>query len=170
MIKKIIISCAFLILLLINVSAYATEIDSNVNETYIPSMTVDELLIMMQSKQAKVDIIKKNNVEIEKLKTELKDKIVVAAEKINSLKIEVSQEKVEITDTVLNELKQLLEFLQDSKTTLENDVEKISTEIESILDLISTKGMQLEQYDKLIEKQNEVIVKMKEVMNTVNKI
>lgn len=170
MIKKIIISCAFLILLLINVSAYAAEIDSNVNETYIPSMTVDELLIMMQSKQAKVDIIKKNNVEIEKLKTELKDKIVVAAEKINSLKIEVSQEKVEITDTVLNELKQLLEFLQDSKTTLENDVEKISTEIESILDLISTKGMQLEQYDKLIEKQNEVIVKMKEVMNTVNKI
>lgn len=168
MIKKIIISCTFLIIFLTNICTYATEV--NTNDTYIPSVSMDELLIMMQSKQAKVDIIKKNNIEIENLKTELKDKIVVAAEKINSLKIDVSQEKVEITDEVLNELKELLQFLQDSKTTLENDVEKISTEIESILDLISTKGMQLEQYDKLIEKQNEVIVKMKEVMNTVNKI
>ena len=163
MIKKVIVSCAFLILLLTSVSTYATEVN-------IPSMTVDQLLIMMQSKQAKVDIIKKNNLEIEKLKAELKSEIVDAADKINSLKLNVSQEKIEITDEVLNELKELLQFLQDSKTTLENDVEKISTEIESILDLISTKGMQLEQYDKLIEKQNEVIVKMKEIMNTVNKI
>lgn len=163
MIKKVIVSCAFLIVLLASVSTYATDVT-------IPSMTVDQLLIMMQSKQAKVDIIKKNNIEIENLKTELKSEIVDAADKINSLKINVSQEKIDITDDVLNELKELLQFLQDSKTTLENDVEKISTEIESILDLISTKGMQLEQYDKLIEKQNEVIVKMKEIMNTVNKI
>lgn len=169
MMKKIVICCIFLCTIFVGVSTYATELD-NADGTHIPSMTVDQLLIMMQSKQAKVDIIKKNNKEIERLKANLKERIVDAADKINSLKIEVSQEKVEITGDVLNELKQLLEFLQSSKTTLENDVEKISSEIESILDLISTKGMQLEQYDKLIEKQNEVIVKMKEIMNTVNKI
>ena len=99
MIKKIIVSCTFLVILLVNMSTYATEV--NTNETYIPSISMDELLIMMQSKQAKVDIIKKNNIEIENLKTELKEKIVDAAEKINYLKIDVSQEKVEITDEVL---------------------------------------------------------------------
>lgn len=169
MIRKIIVICAFIITILTLSSTYATE-TINTGDTHIPSMTVDQLLIMMQSKQAKVDIIKKNNIQIENLKIDLKGQIIKAADKINSLKIEVSQEKIEITDQVLNELKQLLQFLQDSKTTLENDVEKISNEIESILDLISTKGMQLEQYDKLIEKQNEVIVKMKEIMNTVTKI
>lgn len=167
--KKIIIICALVIMILSVGNIYATE-TTNIENTQIPSMTVEQLLIMMQSKQAKVEIIKKNNMQIENLKNELKEEIVDAAEKINSLKIDVSQEKVEITDKVLNELKELLQFLQDSKTTLENDVEKISNEIESILDLISSKGMQLEQYDKLIEKQNEVIVKMKEIMDTVNKI
>ena len=71
---------------------------------------------------------------------------------------------------MLDELKELLQFLQDSKDTLEVDVERTLAEIEKILDLIATKGMQLEQYDKLIEKQNEVIVKMKNVMQTVEKI
>ena len=125
MIKKIIVICAFMITVLTMGNTYATEA-INTSDTHIPSMTIDQLLIMMQSKQAKVDIIKKNNIQIETLKTELKSKIVEAAEKINSLKIDVSQEKVEITDELLNELKELLQFLQDSKTTLENDVEKIS--------------------------------------------
>ena len=63
-----------------------------------------------------------------------------------------------------------MEFLQEAKTTLESDVQKISDEIEKILDLISTKGMQLAQYDLLIEKQNTIIVKMKEILSMVNKI
>ena len=49
-------------------------------------------------------------------------------------------------------------------------MQKISDEIEKILDLISTKGMQLDQYDLLIEKQNTIIVKMKEILSMVNKI
>ena len=125
----------------------------------------------MKSRQAKVDIIKKNNNEITKLKDDLKEKIVYAANKVNELKIEVQKDNVIITDETLEELKELLTFLQESKRTLEEDAEKISAEIESILDLLSTKSMQqLDKYDLIIERQNEVIVEMKTIMQTISKI
>lgn len=149
---------------------YATEINGNEDTTNIPEMSMEEFSVMMKSKQGKVDIIKKNNVEMTKLKEELKIEILEAAEKVNNLRIDISADKIEIDDETILELKELLEFLQEAKDTLEVDVEKISTEIEQILDLISTNGMQLEQYDLLIEKQNTVIVKMKEILETVNKI
>ena len=138
--------------------------------TKIPEMSMEEYATMMNSKQAKVDIIKKNNREITTLKEELRAKILEAANKVNNLKINISNNSVEIPDETIKELKNLLEFLQEAKTTLESDVQKISDEIEKILDLISTKGMQLAQYDLLIEKQNTIIVKMKEILSMVNKI
>lgn len=138
--------------------------------TKIPEMSMEGYATMMNSKQAKVDIIKKNNREITTLKEELRAKILEAANKVNNLKINISNNSVEIPDETIKELKNLLEFLQEAKTTLESDVQKISDEIEKILDLISTKGMQLAQYDLLIEKQNTIIVKMKEILSMVNKI
>ena len=138
--------------------------------TKIPEMSMEQYATMMNSKQAKVDIIKKNNREITTLKEELRAKILEAANKVNNLKINISNNSVEIPDETIKELKNLLEFLQEAKTTLESDVQKISDEIEKILDLISTKGMQLAQYDLLIEKQNTIIVKMKEILSMVNKI
>lgn len=167
--KKIAFCAIVLASLIIGSMALATETTSSETGN-IPSMSIEEYMIMNKSKQAKVDIIKKNNIEMEKLKSELKAKIVKAAEKINTMKIEIGKDNVIITDEMLDELKELLQFLQDSKDTLEVDVERTLAEIEKILDLIATKGMQLEQYDKLIEKQNEVIVKMKNVMQTVEKI
>lgn len=167
--KKFAFCFVMLASLMIGSIALATETTSSETGN-IPSMSIEEYMIMNQSKQAKVDIIKKNNIEMEKLKNELKEKIVRAAEKINTMKIEIEKDNVVITDEMLDELKELLQFLQDSKDTLEVDVERTLAEIEKILDLIATKGMQLEQYDKLIEKQNEVIVKMKNVMQTVEKI
>ncbi len=167
--KKFAFCFVMLASLMIGSIALATETTSSETGN-IPSMSIEEYMIMNQSKQAKVDIIKKNNIEMEKLKNELKEKIVKAAEKINTMKIEIEKDNVVITDEMLDELKELLQFLQDSKDTLEVDVERTLAEIEKILDLIATKGMQLEQYDKLIEKQNEVIVKMKNVMQTVEKI
>ena len=148
---------------------YATEVGNN-DSTNIPEMSWEEFALMMKARQGKVDIIKKNNVEITELKEELKVEILEAAKKVNDLRIDISADKVDIDDATLNELKDLLEFLQDAKTTLEMDAEKISNEIEEILDLISTKGMELEQYDLIIEKQNSVIVKMKQILETVNKI
>lgn len=138
--------------------------------TKIPEMSMEEYANMINSKQAKVDIIKKNNREVTALKEELRAKILEAANKVNNLKINVSNNSVDIPDETIRELKNLLEFLQEAKTTLESDVQKISDEIENILDLISTKGMQLDQYDLLIEKQNTIIVKMKEILSMVNKI
>ncbi len=138
--------------------------------TKIPEMSMEEYANMINSKQAKVDIIKKNNREVTALKEELRAKILEAANKVNNLKINVSNNSVDIPDETIRELKNLLEFLQEAKTTLESDVQKISDEIEKILDLISTKGMQLDQYDLLIEKQNTIIVKMKEILSMVNKI
>ena len=167
--KKFAFCFVMLASLMIGSIALATETTSS-EAGNIPSMSIEEYMIMNQSKQAKVDIIKKNNIEMEKLKNELKEIIVKAAEKINTMKIEIEKDNVVITDEMLDELKELLQFLQDSKDTLEVDVERTLAEIEKILDLIATKGMQLEQYDKLIEKQNEVIVKMKNVMQTVEKI
>lgn len=144
---------------------YATE-----GDTDIPEMKFEELIMKMQARQAKVDIIKKNNEQITNLKEELKANIIVAAEKVNSLKINISSGTVNVSDKDINDLKNLLEFLQKSTKTLNDEVEKISSEIENILDLIQTRGMELAQYDLLIEKQNLVIVNMKNILQTVNQI
>ena len=158
-----------IMLTMMNFPVYATEI-GNTDSTNIPEMSFDDYMLMMKARQGKVDIIKKNNLEITNLKEELKVEILEAAKKVNNLRIDISADKVDIDEATLIELKELLEFLQDAKTTLEMDAEKISNEIEEILDLISTKGMDLEQYDLIIEKQNSVIVKMKQILETVNKI
>ena len=154
---------------MVSFPVYATETNTT-DSTQIPEMSWDEYSIMMKARQSKVDIIKKNNVEITTLKEELKIEILEAAKKVNDLRIDISADKVELDDATLAELKELLEFLQEAKVTLETEADKISNEIEEILDLISTKGMHLEQYDLIIEKQNSVIVKMKEILKTVNKI
>jgi hypothetical protein len=154
---------------MISFPVYATEISNN-DSTNIPEMSWEDYSIMMKVRQNKVDIIKKNNVEITTLKDGLKVEILEAAKKVNDLRIDISADKVEIDDATLIELKELLEFLQEAKITLETEAEKVSNEIEELLDLISTKGMHLEQYDLIIEKQNSVIVKMKEILETVNKI
>ena len=147
---------------------YASDLSDEIEP--IPSMSFEEWFIMMQARQGKVDIIKKNNREITSLKEELKEKILEAASKVNNLRIEITNEDIEISDETILELKNLLEFLQEAKNTLEDDATKISAEIDEILDLISTRSMALDQYDLLIEKQNTVIVKMKEILSMVNKI
>ena len=164
--KKIFLIVSLICMLLfINTCTYATEVNTN-----IPEMEFEEWLIRMQARQAKVEIIKKNNAEIMGLKEELRANIIVAAEKVNSLKLNISSGNVTISDKDINELKMLLEFLQESTKTLNEEVEKVSQEIEDILDLIQTRGMELGQYDLLIEKQNLVIVNMKEILKTVNQI
>ncbi len=149
---------------------YATEVTIDNDTTNIPEMSWEEFAVMMKAKQGKVEIIKKNNIEITTLKESLKTEILEAAKKVNNLRIDISADKVEIDDATILELKELLEFLQEATTTLETDAQRISDEIEEILDLISTKSMQLDQYDLLIEKQNSIIVKMKEILEMVNKI
>ena len=114
-----------LILMIISMSmftvpVYATEVGNN-DSTSIPEMSWEEFALMMKARQGKVDIIKKNNVEISDLKEELKVEILEAAKKVNDLRIDISADKVDIDDATLNELKELLEFLQDAKTTLEMD-------------------------------------------------
>ncbi len=153
------------ILTLLGSNVYATE-----TNTDIPEMSLEQLIMSMQARQGKVDIIKKNNVQITNLKEELKEKIIVAAEKVNSLKLNISSGTVSISDSEINELKSLLEFLQQSTKTLNEDAEKVSKEIDAILDLIQTRGMELAQYDLIIEKQNLVIVNMKSILEKVNQI
>lgn len=168
--KKIVTVLIILCFMLFTSIVYATNVNTGVVTTDIPSLTIEQLQLSMKSKQAKIDIIKKNNLEIEKYKKQLTDQIVIAAEKLNALKIEVSENSVVITEEKLNELKSLLQFLQESTVTLNEDATKVSKEIDAILDLIITKGMQLEQYDQIIENQNTVIVKMKNILSTVEKI
>ena len=146
-------------------NVYATEINTD-----IPEMSLEQLIMSMQARQGKVDIIKKNNVQITDLKEELKAKIIVAAEKVNSLKLNISSGTVSISDSEINELKSLLEFLQQSTKTLNEDTEKVSKEIDAILALIQTRGMDLGQYELIIEKQNLVIVNMKDILKKVNQI
>ncbi|MBR3281485.1 MAG: hypothetical protein IKI57_06615 [Clostridia bacterium] len=168
MIKKILLMLMLAITLCFSVSVCAADGDENATD--IPSLTIEQLMALSKSKQAKVDIIKKNNKEIEKYKSNLSEQIKVAAEKINDLKIEVSENTTSISDEKLNELKNLLEFLQESTKTLNEDAHNVSQEIDEILDLILTKGMKLEQYDQIIEKQNTLIVKMKNILANVEKI
>lgn len=166
---KKLIMLAITIVALFTTNVMAAEVT---DETTIPEMKLEILIQTVQARGAKVDIIKKNNKEITRLKEELKEEIVKAANKVNNLKIEIaSNNTIVVTDETIEELKVLLNFLQSSKKTLEEDVEKISLEIDSILDLISTKSMQqLDQYDLIIEKQNEVIIEMKNIMQNVSKI
>ena len=112
----------------------------------------------------------KNNAQITNLKDVLKSNIISAAEKVNSLKLDISSGTVIVSDSEINELKVLLEFLQESTTMLNDEVNKVSSEIEEILDLIQARSMGLEQYDLIIEKQNSVIVRMKNILDTVNQI
>lgn len=165
--KKLVLCLSLIFSFMFFGSVLATDVD---NDGDIPSMTIEEFILMNKSKQTKVDIIKKNNIEMESYKNRLKEKIVLAVEKINVMKIDISKNDNELSDETLSELKEILQFLQDSKTTLENDVDRTSSEIENILDLIMSKGIQLEQYDKIIEKQNEVIVRMKSILLRVEKI
>lgn len=165
--KKLVLCLSLIFSFMFFDSVLATDVD---NDGDIPSMTIEEFILMNKSKQTKVDIIKKNNIEMESYKNRLKEKIVLAVEKINMMKIDISKNDNELSDETLSELKEILQFLQDSKTTLENDVDRTSSEIENILDLIMSKGIQLEQYDKIIEKQNEVIVRMKSILLRVEKI
>ena len=163
--KFLIIFSIFCFFVCLGTCTYATE-----NETYIPERNFEEYIMMMQARQAKVDIIKKNNNEITRLKESLKSNITIAAEKVNTMNISISNGSISVSDQEINELKVLLEFLQQSTSTLNEEVEKVSREIESILDLIQTRGMDLAQYDLLIEKQNSVIVNMKNILETVNQI
>ena len=159
--KKIILMLLAFIAIIFNSSSYAVDID-------IPSYTIEQLMALSVSKQAKVDIIKKNNVEIETYKANLSNQISIAAESINSLRI--SEDVSNISDEKLEQLKSLLEFLQDSTRTLNEDAATVSNEIDMLLDLIITKGMKLEQYDQIIEKQNDLIVKMKNILVKVEEI
>lgn len=164
--KKLFYTISLICMLaLLGSNVYATEINTD-----IPEMSLEQLIMSMQARQGKVDIIKKNNVQITDLKEELKAKIIVAAEKVNSLKLNISSGTVSISDSEINELKSLLEFLQQSTKTLNEDTEKVSKEIDAILDLIQTRGMNLGQYDLIIEKQNLVIVNMKDILKKVNQI
>ncbi len=149
---------------------YAEDANAFNKETNIPSYTIDQLMLLSQSKQAKVDIIKKNNIQIEDYKTLLSNQIKKAADEINNLKLEVMEDDNTISDTKLSELKGLLEFLQESTRTLNEDATNVSNEIDTILDLIIAKGMRLEQYDQIIENQNELIVKMRNILKTVETI
>ncbi len=163
--KLILIFSIFCMVLFFSNLAYATE-----SNTDIPEMNFEEWMKTMQARQAKVDIIKKNNEQLKSLKETLKNKIISAAEKVNSLKLNISSGTVIVSDEEINELKTLLEFLQESTSALNDEVQKVSSEIESILDLIQTRGMDLAQYDLLIEKQNSVIVHLKNILQTVNQI
>ena len=144
--------------------------DPNEPNTNIPSLTIDQLMLLSQSKQAKVDIIKKNNLQIENYKVLLSNQIKKAADAINTLKLEVMEDDTTISDAKLSELKVLLEFLQESTRTLNEDATNVSNEINAILDLIIAKGIKLEQYDQIIENQNELIVKMRNILKTVETI
>ena len=123
--KKLFYTISLICMLaLLGSNVYATEINTD-----IPEMSLEQLIMSMQARQGKVDIIKKNNVQITDLKEELKAKIIVAAEKVNSLKLNISSGTVSISDSEINELKSLLEFLQQSTKTLNEDTEKVSREI-----------------------------------------
>ena len=164
--KKIIfIFSAICILIFFSQSTYATD-----SKTDIPEMTFEGLIMQMQARQAKVEIIKKNNEQLKQLKEQLKTKIIATAEKVNNLKINISSGTATISDEEVAELKSLIEFLQESTSTLNDEVKKVSSEIDEILDLIQTRGMELGQYDLIIEKQNLVIVKLKSILQTVNQI
>ena len=59
--KKYIILISILWFVLIGTTSYATSNEQIIKTTDIPSLTIEQLTLSMKSKQAKIDIIKKNN-------------------------------------------------------------------------------------------------------------
>ena len=66
------------IILVFSVLFFGNVCYSASGETDIPSYTIEQLMALSVSKQAKVDIIKKNNVEIENYKERLTKQISIA--------------------------------------------------------------------------------------------
>jgi peptidoglycan hydrolase CwlO-like protein len=168
--KKSIITLLLAFVITFSTGGVLNADNTSGEDTSIPSLTIEQLMLLSKSKQVKVDIIKKNNIEIQTYKDSLSNKIRAAAERINNLKIEVIENTVEMSDEKLDELKELLEIIQNSSKTLNEDATTVSKEIDDLLDLILSKGMKLEQYDQIIEKQNDLIVKMKNILINIEKI
>ena len=83
---------------------------------------------------------------------------------------EIAHQLLDMFDGSLrNVLQADMELLKSVKGVGENTAYFLKT-MSKILDLISTRGLLLEQYDLLIEKQNSIIIKMKEILEMVNKI
>ena len=94
------------------------------------------------------------------------DELRLEIDKIDDQLIKLFQERMEVSAKIAEYKRENNLPVLDPK----REREKISSEIESILDLISTKSMQLDQYDLIIERQNGVIVEMKNILQTVSKI
>ena len=145
--------------------------------TTINGMTEEEIRIkyeeikkerqrLKNARNSKFEIIKNNNVEIEKLKQEALNEISKASKKVDNLMYQIKNNQIVMTQEIINELTQILQILQTSNDTIKTEAKSL----QEIVKMVKYKGYDstvLTVLDNAIEKQNSIIVSYKLIISNL---
>lgn len=170
--KKILIFILNLILIfsmIFNSFVIATNINGMTEEEIIQKyeQIKKERAILKKSRDSKFEIIRSNNVKIQELKSQALSSIQNASNKVDKLLSQIKRNEVVITQDLLDELTMLLNVLQTSNTTIENEAKQL----QEIVKMVKIKGYDssvLTVLDSAIEKQNAIIVSYKQIIQTLS--
>lgn len=145
--------------------------------TTINGMTEEEIRIkyeeikkerqrLKNARNSKFEIIKNNNVEIERLKQEALNEISKASKKVDNLMYQIKNNQIVMTQEIINELTQILQILQTSNDTIKTEAKSL----QEIVKMVKYKGYDstvLTVLDNAIEKQNSIIVSYKLIISNL---
>lgn len=121
---------------------------------------------LKNARNSKFEIIKNNNIEIERLKKEALNEISEASKKVDNLMYKIKNNQVIITQDIINELTNILQALQTSNDTIKVEAKSL----QEIVKLVRYKGYDstvLTVLDNAIEKQNSIIVSYKSIITNL---
>ena len=145
--------------------------------TTINGMTEEEIRIkyeeikkerqrLKNARNSKFEIIRNNNVEIEKLKQQALNEISKASKKVDNLMYQIKNNQIVMTQEIINELTQILQILQTSNDTIKTEAKSL----QEIVKMVKYKGYDstvLTVLDNAIEKQNSIIVSYKLIISNL---
>lgn len=145
--------------------------------TTINGMTEEEIRIkyeeikkerqrLKNARNSKFEIIRNNNVEIERLKQEALNEISKASKKVDTLMYQIKNNQIVMTQEIINELTQILQVLQTSNDTIKTEAKSL----QEIVKMVKYKGYDstvLTVLDNAIEKQNSIIVSYKLIISNL---
>ncbi len=124
---------------------------------------------LKKSRDAKFEIIRNNNNTISTLKVQVLKSIEQSSKKIDDLMYKIKNNKVVITQELVDELTNLLGFMQTSNNIIKSE----ASQLQEIVKMIKVKGYDssvLTVLDSAIEKQNSIIVNYKQIIQKLNSL
>lgn len=121
------------------------------------------------AKNAKIEIIKNNNVIIEDLKVDALDSIQVGYIKVNNMLDRIQNNEVVITTTIIKNLTEILEVIQNANQTIKEEANDL-VDIQKMMEYAGYDSSVLTVLDSAIEKQNSIIVSYKQIIEKLNQL